>query len=335
MNLEEILALRLFGSFTVKEIEPHLEEDLGVFLEKANPLKVRKFKERYDEEVLKRQDELLKKTKAKVITYWDEDYPPLLREIPDPPVLLFALGNESVLKERSLAVVGTRKASGYGLSVTKRFVKVLSKYFVIISGMAFGIDSCAHNTVLEVGGRTVAILGNGVDIIYPSSNIKLYEGIIKNGCVVSEYPLGTKPAKFRFPERNRLIAGMSIGTLVVEAGRQSGALITARYSADYGRDVFAVPGDVDVERSEGTNWLIKMGAYPVTSPSDILGMYGISEGRENGEKDILVSLIKKGINTPDEMAQRLNVSVEQVLVELTRLELEGVVERYGGAYRLI
>ena len=335
MNLEEILALRFFGSFTVKEIEPHLKEDLETFLETANPLKVRKFRGKYDKEFLEKQDELLEKTKAKIITYWDENYPPLLREIPDPPVLLFILGDESVLREKSLAVVGTRKASSYGLSVTKRFVKELSKYFVIISGMAFGIDSCAHSTAIETGGKTVAILGNGVDIIYPSSNRKLYEEIIKNGCVVSEYPLGTKPAKFRFPERNRLIAGMSIGTLIVEAGRKSGALITAGYSADYGRDVFAVPGDVGMERSEGTNWLIKMGAYPVTSPSDILETYGISEEKENEEKNILVSLIRKGINTPDEIAQRLKVSVEQVLVELTRLELEGIVEGYGGVYRLI
>ena len=334
MNLEELLALRFFGSFTVKEIEPHLEEDLGTFLETANPLKVKKFKEKYDKEFLEKQGELLEKTKAEVITYWDRSYPPLLKEISDPPVLLFVLGDENILKEKTFAVVGTRKASSYGLSVTKRFVKVLSKYFVIISGMAFGIDSCAHDTAIKTDGKTVAILGNGVDIIYPSSNRRLYEEIMKNGCIVSEYPLGTKPAKFRFPERNRLIAGISVGTLIVEAGKKSGALITARYSADYGRDVFTVPGDIDREGSEGTNWLIKMGAYPVISPSDILEMYGISE-KAIEEKNVLVSLIKKGINTPDEMAQRLNISVEQVLVELTRLELEGIVEGYGGVYRLI
>ena len=334
MNLKEILALRFFGSFTVKEIESYIEKDLKDFLEVANPIKVKKFKEKYDEKFLEKQDKLLRKVGANVITYWDEEYPPFLREIPDSPVFLFVIGNKNVLKEKSFAVVGTRKASSYGLSITKKFVKELSKYFVIVSGMAFGVDSCAHAVAIETKGKTIAVLGNGVDVIYPSSNKKLYEEIIKNGCVVSEYPMGTKPAKFRFPERNRLIAGISIGTLVVEAGKKSGALITAKYSADYGKDVFSVPGDVDVERSEGTNWLIKMGAYPTVSPADILEMYGISKNNESKESK-LIHLIREGINTPDGLAQELKISIEQILVELTKLELEGIVENYGGIYKLV
>ena len=202
----------------------------------------------------------------------DKYYPNKLKLIYDPPELLYCLGDIRLLNEPSIAIVGTRNASNYGKRIAYNLSQELSKRGVtIISGLASGIDSYAHEGAFKNVGKTIAVLGSGIDIIYPKENEDLYKSIIKNGgLIVSEFPLGTKPEKDNFPKRNRIISGLSDGVVVVEAKKKSGALITADLALEQGRSVFAVPGNIDSQNSEGTNNLIKEGAVPVTSYLDIL-----------------------------------------------------------------
>ncbi len=207
-----------------------------------------------------------------------KNYPGLLKEIYDPPQTLYVNGPLKVKEKYPLAVVGTRKVSLYGQKITRSLVKALAKAgFTIISGLALGVDGIAHQAALDVGGKTIAVLGSGLDIIYPSSHQQLAKNIIKsNGVIVSEYEPKTRPSKWTFPARNRIVAGMSLGTLVIEAPKKSGALITARFALEQGREVFAVPGSVYNENSAGCNLLIKMGAKPVTKPEDILEAFNLN-----------------------------------------------------------
>ena len=202
----------------------------------------------------------------------DKYYPNKLKSIYDPPELLYCLGDIRLLNEPSIAIVGTRNASNYGKRIAYNLSQELSKRGVtIISGLASGIDSYAHEGAFKNVGKTIAVLGSGIDVIYPKENEDLYKSIIKNGgLIVSEFPLGTKPEKDNFPKRNRIISGLSDGVVVVEAKKKSGALITADLALEQGRSVFAVPGNIDSQNSEGTNNLIKEGAVPVTSYLDIL-----------------------------------------------------------------
>ena len=202
----------------------------------------------------------------------DKYYPNKLKLIYDPPELLYCLGDIRLLNEPSIAIVGTRNASNYGKRIAYNLSQELSKRGVtIISGLASGIDSYAHEGAFKNVGKTIAVLGSGIDVIYPKENEDLYKSIIKNGgLIVSEFPLGTKPEKDNFPKRNRIISGLSDGVVVVEAKKKSGALITADLALEQGRSVFAVPGNIDSQNSEGTNNLIKEGAVPVTSYLDIL-----------------------------------------------------------------
>ena len=206
-----------------------------------------------------------------------KNYPQLLKEIYDPPEKLYLLGKLKSKEKYPLAVVGTRRISSYGRQITMSLVKALSQAgLTIISGLALGTDGLAHQTALDVSGRTIAVLGSGLDIIYPSAHKKLAQEIIKSGgAVVSEYPLNTRPSKWTFPARNRIVAGMCLGTLVIEAPKRSGALITARFALEQGREVFAVPGSIYTENSAGCHILIKMGAKPVTKPEDILESFNL------------------------------------------------------------
>lgn len=208
------------------------------------------------------------------ISIGSKEYPEQLREIYDPPLKLYTLGNKQLLKEKGIAIVGARKATEYGKNVALQISKELSQSGInIISGLALGIDSYAHLGTLheECIGKTIAILGSGLDKIYPRENIELARRIIKSGgCIVSEYPVGTSANKLNFPQRNRIISGLSKGVIVVEASEKSGSLITADFALEQGRDVFAVPGDVNKETSRGTNNLIKQGAKIVTNYKEIL-----------------------------------------------------------------
>ncbi len=214
--------------------------------------------------------EKLEKSKIKFVLPSEKEYPFLLKEISVPPRGLYYQGNffpEMI----PLAVVGTRKISNYGKTVAKKIVQELVRYnFIIVSGLAEGVDTIAHQTALKNGGRTIAILGSGLDNIYPASNQKLAQQIIQMGAVVSEYPLGTLPHRSNFPCRNRIISGLSWGTLVIEAPIKSGALITANFALEQNREVFAIPGPVFQLNSQGTNRLIQEGAKLVININDIL-----------------------------------------------------------------
>ena len=199
-------------------------------------------------------------------------YPEKLKNINGKPRELYCLGNLELLNYKSIAVIGSRNYSNYGKRAAMEFSYNLAKENIcIVSGMARGIDSFAHEATLKAKGKTIAILGSGLDVIYPKENIKLYEDIIKNdGLIISEYPLGTPPRKQNFPARNRIISGLSDGVLVIESRKNSGTNITVDFALEQGKDVFVIPGDIYSKTSDGTNFLIKEGAIPVTSFKDII-----------------------------------------------------------------
>ena len=212
------------------------------------------------------------------ISIKNNKYPNQLKNIYDPPAKLYVLGNRFILNQRNFAIVGSRKATQYGKKIAMQISKELAENGLnVVSGLAIGIDSYAHLGCLQVkdAGKTIAVLGSGLDGIYPKENRKLAEQIINSGgCIISEYPIGSKIEKNNFPQRNRIISGLSEGILVVEASQKSGALITAEFGAEQGKEVFAVPGDINKEQSEGCNLLIKDGANVVTSSQDIIDIIG-------------------------------------------------------------
>jgi len=211
------------------------------------------------------------KAAVKVVPFTDSTYPARLRMIPDPPPLLYVKGDIRSEDEKAVAVVGSRSASDYGRRVARDLCRGLASLgFTIVSGMARGIDGTAHGTALNAGGRTIAVLGSGVDRAYPAEHQQLYQRISENGAVISEFPLGTRPMAFNFPARNRLISGLSLGVVVVEATEKSGSLITAALALEQGREVFAVPGEVGASRSRGAHRLIRQGAKLVETVDDIM-----------------------------------------------------------------
>lgn len=226
---------------------------------------------------VKRHLLFMEKHKIKIISIQDKLYPCLLKTIYCSPITLYIRGDEKILNDPCLAIVGCRNASNYGKKVAKEFAYNLSKCgFTIVSGLARGIDSCAHIGTIEVKRKTIAVLGNGPDMIYPKENLKLSEKILEyDGAIISEYPLGTEPKKENFPARNRIISGLSNGVLVIEAKERSGTLITTDYALEQGRDVFVIPGNIDSENSFGTNELIKQGAKLVTNYKEIIEEYQI------------------------------------------------------------
>ena len=214
----------------------------------------------------------LNTSKIKTIKLGDELYPEKLKNIHMPPKTLYLLGNEQVLKQRSMAIIGCRDCTKYGAENAYKFAyELATKDICVISGLAKGIDAYAHLGAVKAKGKTIAVLGSGLDIIYPSENAELYKKIIKNdGAIITEYPLGSKPEKYHFPERNRIISGISDGVLVVEARKKSGTMITVDFALEQGREVYAIPGNISSDSSYGTNELIKEGAIPVTSINDII-----------------------------------------------------------------
>ena len=229
--------------------------------------------------------ELIKAQGVEVLTIFDKGYPKILKEIYDPPIVLYVKGTLSDKDDLSLGVVGSRNCSQYGIKATKELVASLKDYEItIVSGLARGIDSVAHKAALENKLRTIAVLGSGLGCIYPLENAKLANDITLSGAVISEFPMRTKPLKHNFPRRNRIISGLSKGVVVIEAAQRSGALITVDFALEQGRDVFAMPGPVDSESSYGTNRLIKQGAKLIDSAKDILPELGL----ESIDKEYLV-----------------------------------------------
>ena len=210
------------------------------------------------EDIVNKEIELAEKKNISIIHFADPLYPDLLKKIHDPPAVLYVKGDPEVLNCSGLGIVGSRASTVYGKSVAEQMaMNLASQGFTIISGLALGIDTAAHEGALAAEGKTVAVFGCGLDIVYPPSNRNLYEQIVAAGAVVSEYPLGTKPDSFRFPARNRIISGMSLGIVVVGAAKRSGSLITADHALEQGREVFAVPGRIDSVKSAGTHTLLQ------------------------------------------------------------------------------
>jgi len=223
------------------------------------------------EQTVQRELALLEKAGGKIVTIQDEVYPSRLRNIYDPPPLLYLKGELKKEDEFAVSIVGSRKTNPYGRWITEKISKDLVRHGVtIVSGMARGIDSVAHWGAVSEGGRTIAVLGCGVDVVYPRENRNLYTKIAEQGAVLSEFPMGSPPEASHFPKRNRIISGLSIGVVVVQASADSGSLITANYALEQGREVFAIPGNVGADGSRGTNRLIKDGAKLVESSEDIL-----------------------------------------------------------------
>lgn len=278
-----------------------------------------------------------------VITLDDKNYPKLLKEIYDPPALLYIKGKFDPVDEFALAVVGTRKFSPYGKQVTAAVVKRLAQNkLTIVSGMALGIDTFAHQASLEMGGRTIAVLGSGLDkaSIYPSANRYLADKIVASGgAVITEFPLGTPPLKHNFPQRNRIISGLALGTLVVEAGDKSGALITARSALDQNREVFAVPGNIYSSTSLGPNKLIKDGARPITAAVEILETLDLNQVTqyidskkiipETKEEALLLNHLTLEPQHVDELIRLTNLNASHIIATLTMMEMKGMVKNLG------
>jgi DNA processing protein len=298
--------------------------------------------------------ENIKSKSIDVVTYNDETYPYLLKNIHDPPLVLYKKGNQ-LPDENSIAIVGSRQASFYGLEMAEKLSYELSKYGItIISGMARGVDTFAHNGALKAAGKTVAVLGCGIDIVYPIENKKLMNEINMHGSVISEYLPGTPPIHFNFPARNRIISGMSLGVVVIEAGAKSGSLITADFALEQGREVFAVPGNVTSYNSKGTNSLIRDGAKIVTCIEDILEELSIiinkSKNYRNENKKFpamqkysgldvdeinVVKCLEMGEFHIDFLVESSGLSLQALNSILLMLELKGIIEQIPGkVYKL-
>ncbi len=286
-----------------------------------------------------------KKAGLEIITLFDAGYPQNLRQIPGLPIVLYVLGKITESDKLSLGIVGSRRASFYGLSSAEKFAAELAlNKLTIVSGMARGVDTYAHRGALKVAGRTLAVMGSGFNHIYPAENKGLAEQIAKNGAVVSEFPMDTKPLAYNFPRRNRLISGLSLGVLVTEAAKNSGALITIDFALEQGREVFALPGRIDACVSMGTNELIKQGAKLVTCSSDILEELNLEisdnnyqstlEAKDNilcaNEEDILYNCISKEALAIDDLVVKTSLTSSQVSNLILRLQFKKLIKELPG-----
>jgi DNA processing protein len=281
----------------------------------------------------------------------DNNYPKLLKEIFDPPKTLYYKGDPEILNTSCIAIVGTRKCSKYGEYLTKKIIKELQIADVtIVSGLAKGIDTIAHEESLKLEMRTIAVLGSGLESIYPKSNVELAKKIGERGMVISEYEPETQPKNFYFPQRNRIISGISIATVVIEAPEKSGALITARLALEQGREIFVIPGDIDRKNSFGILKLLqKGGAYPISSGKEIIEMLNLKakkmekikrESKQikykltEEEESVMKVLSKIRGNTLDNIKIKNNYTTSQILSILSFLEIQGLIETKDGKYFL-
>lgn len=302
-----------------------------------------------DWDVIDRELERADRLGVSLLTLSDDAYPDLLKNIADPPILLYVKGSLRKDDSRAVAVVGSRYPTGYGFRQAERLAGSLaSNGITIVSGMARGIDSASHKAALKAGGRTIAVLGSGIDVIYPPENKGVFKEITASGAVISEFEFGTSPERKNFPRRNRVISGISLGTIVVEASMGSGSLITARSALDQGREVFAVPGSVSSPASKGAHSLLKQGARLVESAADVLGeLSGVLGGLLKEEQEVAPPLPGRIIGlAPDEELMLSNVDYEPKQVDeiaascglgasrtlglLLRLEIKGLIEQQEG-----
>lgn len=268
--------------------------------------------------------------KVTLIPFGDERYPFALSQINDPPPVIYALGDRTeAINKFSIAIVGSRMATSYGRAAAAKLSSELAgEGVVIVSGLAHGIDSVAHEEALK-NGLTVGVLGTGIDLIYPASKRELFHKVMQNGCLISEFPLKTPPTKWTFPKRNRIISGLSMGVVVVEASYKSGSLITARLALEEGREVFAVPGSIFSQTSEGTINLIKHGAKCVVCAKDVLEEFGYVKINENKKlpNDPVIELLRNGPKTSEELSILLSATIENINARLTMLEIDGTISK--------
>ena len=285
--------------------------------------------------------ERLERQGIAVLTWEDPQYPRRLAEIEQPPPILYLRGGLSEEDDWAVAIVGTRKPTAYGRQVASEIASTLAQSGVtVVSGLARGIDSVAHQACLEAGGRTLAVLGSGVDQVYPPEHRQLAQKVIAQGALISDYAPGTPPDATNFPPRNRIISGLARAVVVVEAGEKSGALITAAFAADQGREVFAVPGGIYAPLSKGTNRLIQEGARPLLDSQELLSILKLGpvaefhEARAALPADIteayLLELLGNEALHVDEISRRSNLPVEKISATLVMMELKGLVRQMGG-----
>ncbi len=278
-----------------------------------------------------------------VVTWQDELYPSRLKEIEQPPPVLYVRGELRPEDDFAVAIVGTRRITPYGRQITDDLAAYLAgNGITIVSGLARGVDAAAHTAAVRAGGRTLAVLGSGVDRIYPAENRSLADQIMQHGAVLSDYPVGTAPEATNFPPRNRIISGLSLAVVVVEAGETSGALITAEFAAEQGREVFAVPGSILAAQSKGTNRLIQNGALPLVTPDDLLQALNLTRvsaqksartllPADDIEKQLLMVLGSEPLHV-DDLRNQTGLPVEKVSAALVMMELKGMVRQVGGMH---
>lgn len=358
INEKELFALlRLWsvpnvGPKRIRQLVGHFGSPSGVLQAKKSALvEVEGIDERIAEYILTQQDlqfaedqvHRAEKAQARIVTYWDEAYPEILKNIADPPVVLFVKGSLFHSRLAGVALVGTRFPSSYGRIMAEKLASFLSNRCIpVVSGLARGIDTISHKSALQGPGSTVAVLGSGIDVIYPPENHRLYREIAEKGALVSEFPMGTSPEAPHFPRRNRIISGLSYGTVVVEAGETSGALITAEMALEQNREVFAVPGNATSPKSRGTNRLIQQGAKLVLEGEDILAELPPHIGRKAPEvpmfdPSLFSETERKVWDTLsfdplhiDEIAEGTGLPVSETLGILLNLELKECVQQLPG-----
>jgi len=351
--LLKLLSVQGVGSFRVRQLIGHFHDPETVLsasiqelcqvagVEKITAESIRKGS---DPSYVDDQFESAEKLGVKLLSFWDEDFPDYLKQIHDAPVLLFYKGRIEFIKQGGIAIVGTRNATQAGRRTTETFAREMVHHGVpVISGMARGIDTAAHKGVLSSGGTTIAVLGSGLDIIYPHENRQLFESISESGLVVTEFPMHTEPINSNFPKRNRIISGLSDGVVVVEAGLKSGALITAYLALEQGKEVFAVPGNIYNSQSKGCHHLLKQGAKLVENSREILEEFKqwIPSDHDSAtnqvQPDSLTEIEKKVwnilSNEPvhiDILVKRANTTTAEALSVLLGLELKGFVKQLSG-----
>lgn len=345
INDAELAALlRQFGS--VSEI---VDQDAASLKQAGLDERRRNTVIRPDEALMARELKWLDRAGHSIVNRHSDDYPGLLAQIADPPTLIYVAGSCDMLHLPGLAIVGSRNPTRGGISNAHDFAGDLGGAgFCIVSGLAQGIDAAAHRGALTAGAATVAVLGHGMDRIYPRQNHRLAADIVESGAIISEYPLGSPPRRSHFPQRNRLISGLSLGTLVIEAAKRSGSLITARLAAEQGREIFAIPGSIGNPMSRGCHQLIQQGAKLTESAADVVAELGpltdhlmqnaISHVQHNNfdkihdnDYKLLIDTLGHDPATIDELVENSGLTIEQVSSMLLILELEGAIESLNGA----
>jgi DNA processing protein len=305
--------------------------------------RARGIKQQSNQKFAEDQIRLAQKEDIQIVTFWDQFYPEILKKIYDPPILLFVKGCLEI--SNGIAIVGTRSPSKTGQWAAEHFSKgFVENGITVVSGMARGIDTWAHRGAVQNSGRTIAVLGSGVDVIYPPENRKLYHQIIEQGAVISEFPIRTEPKNVHFPRRNRIISGLSLGAVVVEAGEKSGALITAYMALEQGREVFAVPGSIRNLKSRGTHRLIKEGAKLVENVEDVfaeipgLKKKGVEAGKQRmdvaellsaSEMELWKVLSEEPVHI-DQIAEQAKIHTSEALALLLSMELKNCVRQLSG-----